>query len=175
MTIAATTAHPDPDLTSRYGVTFVPLDELLAASDYVSLHARATPANSHLINARALAIMKRTAYLVNTTRGSLVDETALVDAVSTGRIAGAALDVLDTEPLSADSPLREVPNIVVTSHLAGQTREARTNASHAAAQDILRVLDGVAPLNATAVTETRHRPNRAGAQVSNLRSGSHAS
>ena len=122
--------------------------------------------------------MKNTAYLVNTSRGSLVDETALVGAVRNGRIAGAALDVVDTEPLPADSPLRDVPNIVVTSHLAGQTREARANASHAAAQDILRVLDGVAPLNAinaTAVTETRRHPNLDGGPVNTLRSGSQAS
>jgi phosphoglycerate dehydrogenase-like enzyme len=148
MTIMATTAHPEPTLTDRYGVEFVSLDELLVSSDFVTLHARPSPANTHLINARSLAMMKDTAYLVNTARGSLIEETALIDAVRTGQIAGAALDVVDTEPLPVNSPLRDLPNIVITSHLAGQTGEARANASHAAAEDILRVLEGIKPVNA---------------------------
>lgn len=160
MIILVTTAHPDQDLADRHGVQFVSLEDLLMNSDYVTLHARPTAQNRHLINAGTLAVMKSTAYLVNTARGSMVDEAALVDAARSGTIAGAALDVVTDEPLPLDSPLRELPNIVVTSHLAGQTREARAVASHAAAHDILRVLDGSEPVDAVngrAVTDMLRR------------------
>ena len=178
MRILASTNHPDPEYADRYEVTFTSLDNLLGTSDYVSLHARPHPGNARLINARALGIMKDTAYLVNTSRGSLIDETALVDAVQAGTIAGAALDVIDTEPLRIDSPLRGHPNIVVTSHLAGQTREARMNASHVAAQQVLQALDGIEPphaVNAGRVTRFRGSPATANDSFTTLRAGSKSS
>lgn len=143
MTVLVHTAHPDPDLDIRY----LALDDLLTTSDFVSLHARPTPANQGLIGAREFELMKDTASLINTARGSLLDEVALVDAVRTGQIAGAGLDVVEAEPLPAESPLRTLPSVVVTSHLAGQTAQARRTASLAAAEEILRVLDGVAPVS----------------------------
>lgn len=157
MTIVVTTDHPDGDIAHRNGVTFVALDELLASSDYVTLHARPGATNTHLIDDRALATMKDTAYLINTARGSLVDEAALVRSLRSGGIAGAALDVVATEPLPTDSALRELPNVIVTSHLGGQTREARAHASRRAAHDVLRVLSGqspVHPVNAPAATDS---------------------
>jgi phosphoglycerate dehydrogenase-like enzyme len=89
--------------------------------------------------------MKPTAVLINTARGSLVDEDALAKALRTGVIAGAALDVLENEPLSEDSPLRNLDNLLITSHLAGQTAEARTRAGLVAAQAVLDVLSGREP------------------------------
>jgi phosphoglycerate dehydrogenase-like enzyme len=123
-------------------VRFVDLPELLAAADFLSLHTALTPATRHLIDASALARMRPTAHLVNTARGAIVDETALADAVRSGRLAGAALDVAETEPLPADSPLRNVPGITVYSHLAGQTAEARRAAGLDGARELVAALRG---------------------------------
>ncbi|MCS7481981.1 phosphoglycerate dehydrogenase [Umezawaea endophytica] len=138
MTVLCTTSVPDehPD------VRFVDLDTLLRESDYVSLHTALTPRTRHLIDADAFALMKPTAVLVNTARGPLVDEAALVRAVASGRIAGAQLDVVDVEPLPAESPLRGVDGITVYSHLAGQTVEARLAAGVGAAHEVIAALDG---------------------------------
>lgn len=143
MSVVVTTAYPDPELDVRYAE----LDDLLAVSDFVSLHPRATKQNVGLIGRRALSMMKPTASLINTARGSLVDEDALAAALADGTIAAAGLDVFAVEPLPQDSPLRSLPNVVMMSHLGGQTAQARVAASRAAAEDILRVLAGEAPLS----------------------------
>lgn len=137
MRILCSTSHPDAST-----VEFTELPTLLRESDYVSLHTALTPATRHLIDAAALALMKPTAVLVNTARGALVDETALAAAVTTGRLAGAALDVVTTEPLPADSPLRGVDGITVYSHLAGQTAQARHATALAAAHELVAALRG---------------------------------
>ncbi|OZF04747.1 phosphoglycerate dehydrogenase [Rhodococcoides fascians] len=143
MRVLVHTSYPD----ATRPVQYCGLDEVLRESDFVSLHVRPTAGNVHMIGVRELAIMKSTASLINTARGSLVDEDALADAVHSGVIAGAGLDVVDIEPLPAGSALRELPSVVVTSHLAGQTAQARAVASRSAAEDILRVLDGDEPLS----------------------------
>ncbi|WP_033344656.1 NAD(P)-dependent oxidoreductase [Catenuloplanes japonicus] len=120
----------------------VPLDELLRESDIVSIHTALTERTRHLIDAAALARMKPTAHLINTARGPIVDEAALAEAVRTGRIAGAALDVVDTEPLPAGSVLRGVDGITVYSHMAGQTAEARRDAGIEGAQELIAALGG---------------------------------
>lgn len=127
------------------GVEYAGLDELLARSDYVSLHCKLDPSTRGLIDRDRLAAMKPTAYLVNTARGGLVDEAALAEAVRTGVIAGAVLDVLVDEPLGQDHPFRTVPGITVLSHLAGQTVQARRAASMSAAESILQALGGLIP------------------------------
>ncbi len=133
MTVLVHTAHPDPDDAV---IQFVDRDTAIAAADYLSLHTRADPTTTRrIINSDTLRAMKSTAILINTARGSLVDEPALAAALRTGQIAGAALDVVDVEPLPADSPLRGLDNVVITSHLAGQTAEARTRAGLAAAHE----------------------------------------
>lgn len=142
MTVLVHTAHPDPHGTA---VQFVDRTTAFARADYLSLHTRADPSTHHLINSDTLHVMKPTAVLINTARGALVDEPALAAALTTGQIAGAALDVLDTEPLPADSPLRGLDNVIITSHLAGQTAQARTRAGLAAAREVLAVLDGREP------------------------------
>ena len=105
------------------GATLVAKDELLARSDIVSIHLVLSERTRGLLGARELGLMKRSAYLVNTSRGPIVDEAALIDALRNGIIAGAGLDVFDPEPLPADHPFRSLPNIVVTPHLGYVTEE----------------------------------------------------
>jgi glyoxylate reductase len=121
------------------------LDELLVTSDIVSLHAPSTPETRHLINKRTLARMKRSAILVNTARGALVDEEALAWALSEHLIAGAALDVYDREP--ADQPaLKDFENVLLSPHLGSATRETRTAMAELAVRNTLAVLNGDEPL-----------------------------
>jgi D-3-phosphoglycerate dehydrogenase len=121
-------AH-DPYVTEQraqaLAVELLPLDELLGRADVVTLHLPLTDATRHLLNADRLARMKPAAVLVNTARGELVDETALLQAVEARRLAGAALDVFSEEPLPADSPLRKSDRIILTPHLAASTAEAQ--------------------------------------------------
>jgi phosphoglycerate dehydrogenase-like enzyme len=109
---------------TRLGVTFSALTELLPRSDVVSCHVPGTPETSSLIGRDALRRMKRTAILINTARGTVVDEDALVEALQQATIAGAGLDVFAHEPLDPLHPLRRCPNVILTPHSAGQTREA---------------------------------------------------
>ena len=142
MNVLVSTAHPHPDDTK---VNFVDLDTVLRHADYLSLHSRASQGFDKLINAPRLHMMKPTAVLINTARGSLVDEQALAKALSNGTIAGAALDVLESEPLPGDSPLRGLDNVLITSHLGGQTVEARARAGLAAAKAVIDVLENREP------------------------------
>ncbi|MCW2133663.1 phosphoglycerate dehydrogenase [Arthrobacter sp. VKM Ac-2550] len=137
MTVMVHTSHPDAEDTP---VRFADLDTVIAGADYLSLHTRADKTSQKLIDAPRLQRMKPSAVLINTARGSLVDEDALADALRAGTIAGAALDVLENEPLPKDSPLRHLDNLIITSHLAGQTAEARTRAGMAAAHAVIDVL-----------------------------------
>lgn len=132
----------DETFATSHGVGARTLPDLLAESDFVTLHIALAEQTRHLIDAAALAAMKPTAYLVNTARGGVVDEQALAEALRTGRIAGAALDVLEHEPLAAEDPLRQVPNLLITPHIAGATTEARTRSSVLAATQVLDFLDG---------------------------------
>ena len=100
------------------------LDEFLAVADIISLHVPASNANRHFINAETLDKMKPGAVLINTSRGTLVDEAALVEALAAGRLAGAGLDVLEKEPATADNPLLHFENVVITPHIAAGTRDA---------------------------------------------------
>jgi D-3-phosphoglycerate dehydrogenase/(S)-sulfolactate dehydrogenase len=141
MTVLCTTGVPDAERAGA-DLRFVELDELLAASDYVSIHTALTERTRGLLDATAIARMRPTAVLLNTARGPIVDEQALANAVRTGVIAGAALDVACEEPLPADSPLRDVDGIVVYSHMAGQTAEARRAAGIEGARELVAALSG---------------------------------
>ncbi|OXS37172.1 phosphoglycerate dehydrogenase [Streptomyces sp. XY006] len=141
MRVLCTTGVPEDQRTDP-AVRFVALPELLAASDHVSVHTALTDRTRGLLDASAFRRMKSTAVLVNTARGAVVDERALAHAVRTGEIAGAALDVVSEEPLPADSPLRGVDGIVVLSHLAGQTAEARAAAGLEGAAEVMAALEG---------------------------------
>jgi D-3-phosphoglycerate dehydrogenase len=118
------------------------LDELLAQSDIVSVHAPLTAETHHLINAQALAKMQDSAYLLNTARGPVVDEVALIDALQTGQIAGAGLDVFEREPLPADSPLTSMDNVVLTPHSASYSDYAFRLLSRRVAESVVDVLQG---------------------------------
>lgn len=144
MQVLVSTGHPDADPAP--GIDFADFDTTVRAADYLTLHARAT--GTPVIDAETLAAMKDTAVLINTARGSLVDETALVSALRSGQIAGAGLDVLEREPIIEGNPLRTMDSVVITSHLAGQTVEARERAGIAAAQAVIDVLEGREPCGA---------------------------
>jgi glyoxylate reductase len=135
----------DPGLEQELGAEPLSLDELLAASDVVSLHAPLTDETRHLIGARALELMKPTAHLVNTARGPIVDEEALADALELGRIAGAALDVFEHEP-SVHPRLLELDNAVLVPHLGSATLETRTAMATLAARNAVVVCRGEEPL-----------------------------
>jgi glyoxylate reductase len=126
--------------TGRSGATA--LDELLAQSDFVSLHCPLTPDTHHLIDAAALGRMRRSAILINTARGPIVDPAALRRALCDGAIAGAALDVTDPEPLPADDPLLSAPNLIVIPHIGSATHSAREQMTALAIDNLLAGLDG---------------------------------
>ena len=128
------------------GMTYVPLDQLLAESDFVSLHSPLTAETRHQIGTRELALMKKTAFLINTARGPIVDEAALVRALKTRRIAGAGLDVFEHEP-KVGAELRKLPNVVLTPHLGSATPEVREEMANIVVDNILAFLAGKPPPN----------------------------
>ena len=134
-----------PDAERDLDVEYVPLDELLAASNFVTLHCALTPATRHLIGAREFGIMRPDAILINAARGPVVDTDALVVALRDGQIGGAALDVTDPEPLPADHPLIGLPNAIVVPHTASSTVATRDRMADLAARNILAVLGGTPP------------------------------
>jgi glyoxylate reductase len=129
----------------KLGIQFVSLDELLEQSDFVSLHAALTPENRGLLNEALLRKMKPAAYLINTARGALIDETALAKVLNEGVIAGAALDAFVVEPLPAEHPLRSAKNLLFTPHLASFARETGERVSNTAAQAIVDLMQGRKP------------------------------
>lgn len=134
-------------LEAELGIAYSELTDLLARSDVVSLHVPGTKETHHLIGEAELATMKPTAILVNTARGRVVDEVALVEALRHGRIAGAALDVFETEPLPRDSPLTSMENVVLAPHLSASSKEAMQRMAKQVAQGILDVISGKEPAN----------------------------
>jgi len=144
MRLIAYDVQPNPE-AEKLGVKFVSLEELLANSDFLSLHAALTPQNRGLIGEAQLRKMKRTAYLINTARGALVDENALAQALREGWIAGAGLDTFAVEPLSAEHILRKAPNVLLTPHLASFARETGERVSTTAAQAIVDLMNGRRP------------------------------
>ncbi len=140
--IVAWTFHPDAGLAARYGVRYVELDELLRTSDIVSLHLRATLETRHFLNRERLTHMKPGAFLVNTARGSLLDEATLVELLRTKRIAGAGLDVFEVEPLPSGHPLTTLPNVLLTPHAAGMTPEVIQTGLAMAVENIENFLKG---------------------------------
>jgi len=128
------------------GIEYLPLDALLAESDFVSIHATLDAQSVHLIGAREIALMKRTAFLVNTARGPIVDEKALVAALLDKRIAGAGLDVFEDEP-RVDPALLAMPNVVLTPHLGSAVKELREAMAHIVVDNIEAVLAGRRPPN----------------------------
>jgi glycerate dehydrogenase len=140
--IAVGEAEQKPPQLPGFRIFRFPLEELLATSDVVTLHCPLTEETRKLMNARRLAKMKPTALLINTARGPLIDEPALAEALHKGTIAGAGLDVLSTEPPSADNPLLSAPRCIVTPHIAWASMEARKRLLQIAAENIQAFLQG---------------------------------
>lgn len=147
MQVLAVSPHHDEAFAREHGVRYVELDEALAQADFVSLHAPLTAETENLIDAKALATMKQGAYLINTSRGGLVDEQALADAVRSGHLAGAAVDVLRKQGAGSPSPLIGVPGIIVTPHMATFTRESSERVAMSVARSVIDALSGVQPSN----------------------------
>jgi D-3-phosphoglycerate dehydrogenase / 2-oxoglutarate reductase len=135
----------ETELVSRYGVEVVSLDKLLAEADAISIHVPLSSETRNLIGQRELALMKSAAFLINTSRGGIVDEQALAVALEEGQLGGAALDVLSVEPPPPDHPLRQAPNVILTPHLAFYSRESVIELQTKAAEEIARALRGEPP------------------------------
>ncbi len=146
MRVLAYDVFQDESFAAQHQVTYVPLEQLLRESDYITLHCFLDDSTRHLINAERLALMKPTAYLINTSRGPVVDEEALYQALKEKKIAGAALDVFEREPLAADSPLRQLDNVYLAPHAAGQSDGAMFAMGTIAADNVLAILKGEKPL-----------------------------
>ena len=149
MEVTAWTRNPSPERAQRHGVTFLALEELLETSDVISLHLLLTPETEGLLGPEELDRMKPDAVLVNTARAELVDQAALVERLRDGRIAAAGLDVFWNEPLSADHPLLELDNVVLTPHVAFNTPEAIAAMMDIAIDNLARYFEGN-PINVVA-------------------------
>ncbi len=134
-------------LEKEFGAEFKStVEEVLPVADFVSVHVPLMPATHHLINASRLRLMKSTAFLINTSRGPVLDEVALVEALKAGVIRGAGLDVYENEP-NLSSGLKDLSNVILTPHIASSTTESREDMSRLAAENILSVLSGSRPAN----------------------------
>jgi D-3-phosphoglycerate dehydrogenase len=127
------------------GFALVELADLLASSDYVSVHCPLNASTRHLLGKRELELMKPSAYLINTARGPIVDQAALVEALSSGALAGAGLDVFESEPLPTDDPLRSLDNVILTPHSASVSVESTIDCRRAAVEHVVTVLRGGVP------------------------------
>lgn len=132
---------PGHPVWGEAGAEPLPLDDLLAQADVVTLHVPLTPETRHLLDAARIDRMRAGAVLINTSRGGIVDEAALANALRAGRLRGAALDVFEQEPLPAGSPLAQAPNLILTPHIAGLTQEANTRVSDMVAAGVTIALD----------------------------------
>lgn len=153
------TRSPDADYAARTGIHYVDLPELLRRSDFVSLHAPLTPATRFLIDAPALATMKKGAFLINTARGGLVDDAALLAALTSGHLGGAGLDVFVSEGDPAYAPVSEallaLPNVVATPHAGASSHEGLARTNLVAARSVVAVLNGETPPPGTVVADGR--------------------
>lgn len=145
--IIAYDPYVNPDIPAKLGVELVSLEALLRNSDYVSVHCPLTKDTHHLLGEEAFGMMKSSALLVNTARGPIVDELALIKALKDGKIAGAALDVIEKEPINPESPLLQMDNVIVTPHNAWYSEDAVVTLQCSVAEEVVRVLTGNLPKN----------------------------
>ncbi|MFY9299700.1 MAG: D-2-hydroxyacid dehydrogenase [Candidatus Nitrosotenuis sp.] len=132
----------DPEFAKEVGLIKADLDTLLQSSDYVSLHVPLLDSTKNLINAKRIATMKKTAKIINTSRGGTVDEEALYEALKSGNLGGAALDVFEKEP-ATQNKLITLPNFIATPHIGAQTKEAQSLAANVIAEKVIQILRGV--------------------------------
>ena len=135
----------DIDFAEKFHVNYVKFNELLKNSDYVTLHVPIIPATKKMISVKELRLMKKNAFLINTARGALIDELALIEALQNKVIAGAGLDVFEHKPLEKDNLLRNLDNVILTPHIAATTKEAIENMAIAAAENVITVLNHKKP------------------------------
>jgi gluconate 2-dehydrogenase len=147
MKVLYTNRSANAEAEQRYGARRVELDELLASSDFVCLQVPLTPETHHMIGANELRKMKRSAILINASRGQTVDENALIEALQTGTIHGAGLDVFDKEPVDPNSPLLTMKNVVALPHIGSATHETRHAMARCAAENLVSALDGTLKIN----------------------------
>jgi D-3-phosphoglycerate dehydrogenase len=147
LTVLATAPNTTAGAMAQYGVVKSSLDDLLRQSDFVSLNLPLSPESRHLIDERRLALMKPTAFLLNTSRGPIVDENALIAALRENRLAGAGLDVLEVEPPRSDSPLLTMENVILTPHASYYSDDSLEFLQRAVATEVVRVLHGEPPAN----------------------------
>ncbi|MEM1586507.1 MAG: NAD(P)-dependent oxidoreductase [Candidatus Bathyarchaeia archaeon] len=136
------------------------LETLLKESDFITIHIPLTHETYHIIGAKELAMMKKTAYIINTARGAVIDEAALIDALKSGTIAGAALDVVEKEPISIDNPLLKMDNVLLTPHIAGRNSTSLIEGEKLAVENCLKILRGRVPkyvVNPAAIPVWRER------------------
>lgn len=155
MACAYTDVKPNEAFEKEYGAVYLPLDKLLMVSDFVSIHVPLLPSTRHLISTDEFSLMKKSAFIINTSRGPIIDEKALLRALKTKRIAGAGIDVFEAEPAIDTDPtdrlaLKQFPNVILTPHTASATIEARQAMSKLAADNIIAVLSGKKALTAAA-------------------------
>jgi phosphoglycerate dehydrogenase-like enzyme len=137
--------HVDAETAERHGVLSVPLERLMAESDFVCVCCALTPETHHLLDARAIALMKTSACVINVARGPIIEQTALVAALQQGRIRGAGLDVFETEPVAADDPLLTLENVVLAPHSLCWTDECFCGNGMSACRSVLDVAAGKVP------------------------------
>jgi D-3-phosphoglycerate dehydrogenase len=147
MNVIASDPYLDPAIAAQYRIAFVGMEELLRTADYISCHIPLGPQTHHILGEAQFQMMKPTAYFINTSRGAVVDETALIKALQKGWIQGAGLDVLEKEPPAKDNPLFAMDNVILTPHSAGGASGAETmpRAWRHATEEMLRVLNGEWP------------------------------
>ncbi len=138
---------PRPELEEELKAKQVDLETLLKESDLVSIHVPLLKATHHLINEKRLKLMKKTAYLINNSRGPVVDEKALYKALKAGQIAGAGLDVFEQEPTPADNPLLKLDNIIVAPHISSASHETRSRMAEMVAENLVSFFEGRVPPN----------------------------
>jgi len=141
MKVIAWTFHPSMERAEKYGVSFVSLQELLKRADIISLHLRLSERTINLIGKREFSLMKSETILINTARGTIANKKALLHALTTGKIAGAGLDVFDQEPLSVSDPLLKLDNVVLSPHSAGMTSETIEKGAEMAVDNIINYLN----------------------------------
>lgn len=143
--VIAVDPYVDASLAAELDVELVDFGDVLETADYVCVHLPLNPATRHCLNAEAFARMKPTAFVINTARGPLIDESALVAALQAGQLAGAGLDVTEVEPITADNPLLDIPNVLLTPHSAGYSQEASRWGPESALRCAAAVIQGGRP------------------------------
>ena len=149
---------PRPEIEKEFGAKRVDLDTLLRESDFVSVHVPLMKETIHLINEERLRLMKKTAYIVNNSRGPVVDEKALYNALKEGKIAGAGLDVFEQEPLRIDSPLLKLDNVILAPHISSSSYETRSRMAEMVAENLIAYFEKRTPPNLVNTEVVKTRP-----------------